>query len=407
MHASTGAQGAAWPGTVRGLFFVAMAVFLVTIGIGIVNGLDLFDFDHDQVLTHVHSGTLGWITLSIVASAAWYARGMDRRLAWTLGVLVPAYVLSFFLAIPVIRAAAGGLLLVAILWLLAWAWRVWQARRTVTALALALGLTTFTYGAVIGVLRQVQLANGPTLFPSTADVVGAHASAMVFSYLILVAMGLLEWRVLGTAGQPRAAVAQLLLLFGGGLLISMTLLFLTGDAIQAAGGLYLLVELVAVVIFAIRVLPAALRMDRPTAAEGHLLAAAVFVVVATAIFLYVVFRFITDPTQTTASGDIGGILVASDHSAFIGVVTNLMFGQLHRLTADQRGHWSWADRVVLWGVNLGLAVFLVGLVAQSSPVKEIGSPIMGVSLLLGLAVLATRLRTSDLSAASDLAAAEA
>src|SRR5262245_65320465 len=40
------------------------------------------------------------------------------------------------------------------------------------------------------------------------DVVGAHAAAMVFSYLILAAMGLLEWRVLGTTGRARGGVLQ-------------------------------------------------------------------------------------------------------------------------------------------------------------------------------------------------------
>ena len=44
--------------------------------------------------------------------------------------------------------------------LVAWAWGVYRARRSLPALAIAMGFTTFTYGAIIGVLRQVQLANG-------------------------------------------------------------------------------------------------------------------------------------------------------------------------------------------------------------------------------------------------------
>ena len=35
---------------------VAMALFVITIVIGIVNGLDLYEFDRNQLLTHVHSG---------------------------------------------------------------------------------------------------------------------------------------------------------------------------------------------------------------------------------------------------------------------------------------------------------------------------------------------------------------
>lgn len=395
---SMGMAGGAgdWTRQVRALFFVAMAVFLVTIGIGILNGLDLVEFDHDQLLTHVHSGTLGWITLSLVAASSWFARGIDARLGWALAIVVPVYVLSFYLAIDWLRAVVGAILLVGILWLAWWAWGLYRDRRSLPALAIALGFTTFTYGAIIGVLRQVQLAGGPTVFPATADLPGAHASAMVFSYLILVAMGLLEWRVLGTSGLPMAGLVQLGALFAGGLVLSGTLLFLSGDAIQAAGGIDLLVNIVAVVIFAVRVVPAALRTDWMSGAGRHLAAASVFVPIAMAIFLYVVYKFISDPAIAADPTAIGGVLVASDHSAFIGVITNLVFGLLLALTGDRADRWPWATQVGFWGTNLGLAVFLVGLVAESSPLKMIGAPVMGVSLLVGLAVLAMRLRDSEL-----------
>ncbi|HLA15312.1 MAG TPA: hypothetical protein VJZ72_00300 [Candidatus Limnocylindrales bacterium] len=386
----------AWARQARALFYVAMAVFLVTIGIGLLNGLDIVEFNHDQLLTHVHSGTLGWITLSLVAASAWFARGIDSRLAWAMAIVVPVYVLAFYLAVPWLRAVVGGALLLVILWLVAWAWGIYTSRRSLPALAIALGFTTFTYGAIIGVLRQVQLANGPNLFPATADPIGAHASAMVFSYLILVAMGLLEWRVRGTSGLPMAGLVQLGALFAGGLVLSGTLLFLSGDAIQAAGGIDLLVNIVAVVIFAVRVVPAALRTDWMTGAGRHLAAASVFVLIAMAIFLYVVYKFISDPAVAADPTSIGGVLVASDHSAFIGVITNLVFGLLLTLTADRGDRWPWATQIGFWGTNLGLAVFLVGLVAESSMLKMIGAPVMGVSLLVGLAALAMRLRDSEL-----------
>ncbi|HEX5590186.1 MAG TPA: hypothetical protein VFX65_07855 [Candidatus Limnocylindrales bacterium] len=390
-----GASGS-WVGPVRALFFVAMAVFLLTIGIGLLNGLDLVTFSPDQLLTHVHSGTIGWITLSLVAASAWFNRGIDARLAWAMAVIVPAYVLAFLLGIASLRAVLGVALLVAILWLLVWAWGIYGAKRSLPALAIALGFTTFTYGAVIGVLRQVQLAGGPNPFSSTADPIGAHASAMVFSYLILVAMGLLEWRLRGTSGVPVAGLVQLGALFAGGLVLSGALLFLSGDAVQAAGGVDLLVNIVAVAIFVGRVLPAALRSDWTAGAGRHLAASAIFVVVAMAIFLYVVYKFITDPAVAADPTTIGGVLVASDHSAFIGVITNLVFGVLLLLTADRADRWPWATQVAFWGTNGGLAVFIVGLVAESSPLKMLGAPVMGVSLLVGLAVLAMRLRDSGL-----------
>ncbi len=397
MNAMATAESADWQGLVRTLFYVAMAVFLVTIGIGILNGLDVVDFNRDQILTHVHSGTLGWISLSLVAAATWFNRGIDARLAWTLAIVVPIYVLAFYLAIPWLRAVVGAILLVAILWLVVWAWGVFAAHRTLPSLAIALGFTTFTYGAIIGVLRQVQNAGGGSIFPEAADLVGAHASAMVFSYLILVAMGLLEWRLKGTSGLPVAGLVQIGALFLGGLVLSFTLLFLSGDALQAAGGIDLLVDIVAVVLFAVRVLPAALRTDWMAGAGRHLAASSVFVLVAMAIFLYVVFRFISDTSLAQDPTPIAGILTASDHAAFIGVITNLVLGTLLALTADRSDRWPWATQVAFWGTNLGLATFLVGLVAESSIVKEIGAPVMGVSLLVGLAVLAMRLRDSELA----------
>ena len=376
--------------TVRTLFLVAMAVFVVTIVIGILNGLDVVEFNRDQLLTHVHSGTLGWLTLAIVAASAWLAGGIDKRLAYALAVLIPIYVLAFYLAIPWLRAAVGGVLLLAILWLVVWAWQMARANPSLPRIGVALGLTTFTYSAVIGVLRQVQNAGGPTPFGPTVDIVGAHAAAMVFSYLVVVAMALLEWRVLGTTDRPRGGLVQ------------MALLFLPPEAIQPVGGLYLLLELIAVGLFAARVLPTAVRVDWARTSSARSLAiSSVFVVVATLIYLYVIFRLISDPSLDVSSPGISGVLLASDHSTFIGVITNLMFGLLLVLTLDQASRWPWADQLVFWGVNLGLVIFLGGLIGDVVILKRIGAPLMGLALLLGLATFASRLWASDLSGAEE------
>lgn len=45
----------------------ALILFLVTIVIGILKSLDVWEPSHEMLLTHVHAGTLGWITLSVVA----------------------------------------------------------------------------------------------------------------------------------------------------------------------------------------------------------------------------------------------------------------------------------------------------------------------------------------------------
>ena len=372
--------------TLARMFLVAMALFLVTITIGLLNGTDAVEFTRDQILTHVHSGTIGWISLALIASAMWLYGAVDSRLALALGILIPIYVAAFYTGNLAARAATGTALLVAILWVLVWAWRAWSAERTLPGLAVALGLTTFAYGAVIGVLIQVQLATATTIF--TRDAVGGHASAMVFSYLILLAMGLLEWRVLGTTGLPKAGLIQYGALFVGGLLLTGTLLFLDESATQAIGGIYLLVELVAVGLFAWRVVPAAIRGGL----GAHLAAAIVFVFIAMGIFLYLIFLFISsgDPESVNFN-----LIKASDHAAFIGVITNLIFALILALTSGDRDPApAWVPQLGFWAMNLGLLVFLVGLGQDIAEVKRIGAPAMGVGILIVMYVLARRLWAS-------------
>ena len=385
---------AGWAPLARGLLLVAMALFVVTVAIGIANGLDVYEFNHDQLLTHVHSGTLGWITLGLVAGSFWLVRSGDRRLAVALAILIPVYVAAFSSGNLPARAITGTALLVGILWLVGWAWLAVRREPTIPLLAVTLGLTSFAYGAIIGVLVQVELASGTSLFPGGADAIGAHAGTMVFSYLILVAMGLLEWRTVGLRRRSRTGQVQVGALFGGGLLLALTLLFLDAAAVQVVGGIYLVVELVAVALFSGRVVRHAVRVDwRAASPERHLATSAAFVLVATAIFLYVVFLFISTGDQSKIPT---GVLVASDHAAFIGVITNLIFGLALRLAADRSDRWPWADQVVFWAMNGGLVVFLLGLIAVSPELKRIGAPIMGIAILLGLATIAIRLWSSDL-----------
>jgi len=106
--------------TARNLYLVSMAVFVVTISIGILNGADAVEFDRNQILTHVHSGTIGWITLSLVATAFLLFGAADRRLATAVAILVPVYVGAFYTGSFQLRAIAGSLLLVVIVWLFVW-----------------------------------------------------------------------------------------------------------------------------------------------------------------------------------------------------------------------------------------------------------------------------------------------
>jgi hypothetical protein len=374
---------ATWMTTARDLYLVAMAVFLVTILIGILNGADAVEFDRNSILTHVHSGTVGWLSLTIVASAFLLFRTADRRLMLALAVAVPVYVLAFYSGNLPFRAISGVVLLAIIAWLVVWAWRTYLAsERTLPRLAVTLGITSFGYGALFGVLIQVALATGTTILPG--DQVGAHASAMTFGYLVLTAMGLIEWRLRDTRGLPMGGLVQIGALFAGGVIISVGLLL---DMAEIAGMLYLLAELVAVVLFLVRVAVPAIGATRWLEAgpDRHAGVASLWAVLALVLFMYVVFGFITDPD----AGLNLPVLIASDHAVYIGVITNVMLAILTGLVIG-RGGSGWIGQVVFWGVNLGLAIFAVGLIAESSEIKRIGAPLMGVSLLFALGWLASK-----------------
>jgi hypothetical protein len=363
----------------RDLYLVAMAVFVVNIVIGILNGADVVEFDRNQILTHVHAGTVGWLTLTIVASTFLLFQATDRRLMIALAVLVPIYVLAFYTGSFVFRAIGGVALLIAVGWLLIWIWRTYLAtERTLPRLAVVLGVTTFGYGALIGVLLQVSFAMGATLLPG--DAIGAHAGAMTFGYLVLVAMGFIEWRLRGTRDRPMLGLIQIGALFLGGLILSVSLL---ARAEQAGGGIYLLTQLIAVVLFVVRIWPTALRVDWITAQPvRHVALAAIWVPIALGLFMYVVV------TVLGTGAFPPNILIATDHSAYIGILTNIMLGLLATvvLRADVRR--SWVGQFMFWVVNVGLVVFALGLILDSAAIKRIGAPVMGVALLISLAILA-------------------
>jgi hypothetical protein len=378
--------GTAWATTARDLYLVAMAVFLVTIGIGILNGTDAVDFDRNAILTHVHSGTVGWLTLTIVASSFLLFRAADRRLMLALAVLVPVYVLAFYTGNFPFRAIAGTALLAVVVWLAYWAWTTYLAgERTLPRLTVLLGLTSFAYGAIVGVLIQVSLALEVSILPG--DQIGAHASAMTFGYLVLCAMGFIEWRILGTRDMPTLGLVQVGALFLGGLVISVSLL---AGAEQIGGMVYLLTQLVALVIFVIRIWPRALNRSWTDADPArHFSVASLWAAGALILFMYLVFSFISAANPDDPAALPINVLIASDHAVYLGVITNVVVGLLSLLFLRGRAP-AWVTQVIFWGINLGLAVFVIGLIADTAEIKRIGAPLMGATLLLALALLSAR-----------------
>ena len=89
------------PWETRFLLRVAPLIFVVTVGIGIFNGFHFITLSRAVLLTHVHAGTLGWVTRRfrhrILAGGAPLAgdNPAARWIAIAMTVAVPLYVLAF------------------------------------------------------------------------------------------------------------------------------------------------------------------------------------------------------------------------------------------------------------------------------------------------------------------------
>lgn len=381
-------EARSFPRDVVPLLAGSMAIFVITVVLGILNGTDLVDLPHGVLLAHVHSGTLGWITLSIFAAAAWIfdSGSMPRLLRDGAIVAVALYVAAFWADIGSLRPVAGTLMLVAIVWFAAWAFQARGGREASTArLSMLLASVNLTIGGVLGVLLGLMLAGALDL---PEGVAGAHPAMMVVGYLILAGVALDEQLLMGDeAVGARAGTWQAWLFFVAGIALAVGVLF----DVQPLLGLNLLGEIVGVVLVLVRLRRRIGRAEWSVAsAARHGAISVLWLIPALALLAYLIVRYVDDVEAAPR-----GLFLALDHATFVGVLTNGILGLLLVATAARRGVWSWADQLVFWGVNLGLATFVVGLIADVAEIKRIGTPVMGASILLGLLAAAMRLRASE------------
>lgn len=379
-------------------FQFALVIFTLTALIGLANALQLFGpLDRNTLLTHLHSGTLGFITLGVIGIAIWlFGSGAagegSLRTAVRLSALVTVvYVLAFWSGNFYARAATGVLELVVIA-----GWWAWAGRRAMSAgfgslslpqLALVLALTTLLIGSLLGVAAQILFATGAMTPQLGRSVIGGHAAAQVAGYLVLVGVAVVEWRVSPSGGaRSRWGLAEVYLLFLAGLSIAVG----EGFGILPLTILSTLLQIAAIVIIVIRLGGPAARTPwgAPTA-QRHFAAAVPFLAIAVALVFYLV------QLLGQVQGDITkippGVIHALDHAMFIGVSTNVLFGTIRSLDGAEG---SWADHLIFWGLNLGLLAFIATLVfvgAYTEPVRYT-APVMGLAVLLGIGTYLMRLR---------------
>lgn len=384
-------DGRAFEPETRLLFRAALAIFTVTVAIGIFNGFHFVQLSRAVLLTHVHAGTLGWITLVATGAAFWLygdagarLKGHARGVAIGMAVAVPLYVAAFLSGNFVARALFGIPVLLLMVGIVVFLLRGSAAGMSVPRLGVLLAFTTLILGSTLGVLVQIELAANHQFLP--ADAIGGHASAQVGGYLVLFALAAIEWRLRGADDYGWAGRIQVLLLFIGGLLLAVGVLL----NIQPLLGSFIPLDLIALGIFLARIGPRILSAKWAEAGSSrHYAIAAPWAVVNLALTIWFVVLFIG------ARGDFSklnqGILIAADHSIFLGVMTNMAFGLMHDFAKDRPQTWPWAENVIFWVLNLALVGFVITLITQAQWGEKLFTPFQGAAVLVGIVAFSLRL----------------
>jgi uncharacterized protein (DUF486 family) len=407
MHALRYGRQAGW------LFQTAMLVFLVTIGLGMARGLGIIDFeDRNQVLTHLHSGTIGWITLGIMASALVLYSTLDDRpagggfLSWTCLILVvgvPTYIVAWWTGNLPFRAIAGSFLLLGIVlfvvWLVREAARIGYRNLTTPQLAAVVGLVTLVVGSSIGVTLQIQYASNTSVLPG--DPVGAHAETQISAYLVLVAMSFAYW---GLRGNDRTARGtwMIWLFFIAGAIIATSLL---ADVFELSI-LFVPFDVVAITLFLTvtwrRVLaPGWMDAD----ATRHFAAAIPFALFYFGMFVFIIVGFAAFQLWASFEEIPANFIPAAEHPLFVGMVTNILFGVLFTLNRERRDIWPWADHVVFWGLNLAVAAFTLAIMFNADDLFKFITPVLGLSIFTGIVTHTMRLQAGGSASAEAMGVA--
>ena len=390
-------------------FIGALLLFVVTIVIGILNGIDVYEPDHDTLITHVHAGTLGWITLGVTSIALlMFSRDRDvsadeasratTMAKWMVGAIT-LYVAAFLVGDSVFddriqRPIAGTILFVVVVWFFRW---LLQANKeyggsSPTRLGFILSWVSLMVGAVFGIILGLFIAKGevPGLSDDVAArVADAHPPAMLVGFLLLAAFATVEWLLHSDKGSTRSATIQMWLLFAAGIVLNIA--FVAGKDEELAGPANLLM-IVAVIMLLWRSRDE-LKPDgwRNAGAGAFPRIAALALVLALVLLTVLISWLIAGEIEFDALTESQeGLILSFDHSMFIGVMTNVLFGVLAVSIGSSRT--ALANRVLLWGVNIGFVGFAIGLITTTQVLKRISTPIMGAALLYGIFAYLMELR---------------
>jgi hypothetical protein len=369
---------------IRLILSAAMVLFIYTVAVGILNGLDIVEFEHKPLLAHLHVGTLGWITLAVfAASLALFgteASAQQEWLRWT-ARLAPAvaalYNVAFLTTTSIARPILGTLMMLTILAMAIWGFAQARGRLlSVPHIGVLAGLATSVIGAVLGVLLGIRIANPDSGLPESLG--GAHPATMVVGFLIPVGMAFSEWVMRPDSATERAGRLgwlQIGLPFLGGVSIVLGILLDLLPLIM----LSLPFELIGLLIFLWRLVPVARRVSWSSASPTrHGVVGLIFLVVNISIFMYLIVNYADDFEAAPRR-----LFLALDHSIFVGVLTMNIVGFIATFSMARP---TWVDHVVFAGISIGVAAFVAGLILDTNVLIRAGTPVLGLSLLFAIVV---------------------
>ncbi len=204
-----------------------------------------------------------------------------------------------------------------------------------------------------------------------------------------MSVGLIDWRILGERSR-RTLAANVMIgaLFLGGLCVAGGLLL----GLLPLTGLATPLEILAVVILLVRVGPSALRTPFGSGSARFFAIAVPFLVTNIVLTVYLIITIVSSGKPFDQIDIPFNLIIALDHAIFVGTMTNILFGVLSQLTADRARVWPWADQVIFWFLNIGVAVFIVVLLAKATELERFTAPAMGLAVYLGIATYSLRLR---------------
>lgn len=380
------------------LYLGAGLLFGANITVGIVNVFS-DEIGRAQMLAHLHAGTIGWVTLSVMATALWfYLAGRDLgkgARTWTailtaVGFLsVLGYIFAFALAfgegdpyftlLPAFGIPAGLTIVTALVYIGLQVPK--QNVLTTPHVLLLCAMIVAALGAIMGITWGLTYSTEIDPYPDNGDVdaIGAHAGPMDM-YLALAFAAIIEAAVFG-AGQGRrswAGITQGTLGVVSAFAVSVSLFL----GIAPLAPVSLLLFLVAFGFYFARVGWRTFTVNPfKRGTDPGVFWSGLFFPVYVGLFVFLVFTYFIpgdDPPHE--------LLVSFQHITFIGVATTLLFVAQARFAEHPRTDgWLAAG---LWTMIVGLLAFIGGEYLADRPD---GALLMAVGVILTLIIVWIRL----------------